>query len=205
MRMVIHAVGSPYASLSWSPSATCRFLHSLRHLLRSSNTTALVTIPAHLHPTHIVNQYHHASDAVLHFQSFAAHPELAAQFPRYNGLVHVLRLPTTSSMVPPSTKLSVLRGLATQKGGAGGAGGAGGMENNLAFRVKRRKFAIETLHLDVGGGSNERQTPDNSKNQAKEEVQIVRDDAQHQPPKKTFGSKTASSKRPISTNPAEAW
>lgn len=179
---------------SWTPNATYRFLHSLRCLLRSTGSTALISIPAHLHQSTSINKWHHAADAVLNFQSFAAHPDLAAQFPRYNGLVHVLRLPTTSSMLPPSTKLSVLRGLATH--GSGG-GGAGGMDNNLAFRVKRRRFAIETLHLDVGGGSNERQVPDSDKNKAKEDAVKLEPQQKHaNAPKKTFGpaSKTPSAK-----------
>jgi len=37
-------------------------------------------------------------------------------------------------------------------------GGAGGGENNLAFKIKRKRIAIETLHLDTDGGVNERRT-----------------------------------------------
>lgn len=39
----------------------------------------------------------------------------------------------------------------------GGAGGGGG-ENNLAFKVRRKRLVIETLHLDVEGGVSERRT-----------------------------------------------
>lgn len=34
----------------------------------------------------------------------------------------------------------------------------GGGENNLGFRCTRRRFVIETLHLDVEGGVSERRT-----------------------------------------------
>ena len=37
------------------------------------------------------------------------------------------------------------------------AGGAGG-ENNLAFKCMRRRFVLETMHLDVEGGVGERRT-----------------------------------------------
>ena len=37
-------------------------------------------------------------------------------------------------------------------------GGAGGGENNLAFKIKRKRVAIETLHLDTDGGVKERRT-----------------------------------------------
>lgn len=43
------------------------------------------------------------------------------------------------SLVPPSAKLSVLRGL---------GGGGDGRENNLGFRVKRRRFVVETVNGD---------------------------------------------------------
>lgn len=41
--------------------------------------------------------------------------------------------------MPPSAKLSVLRGL---------GGGGEGRENNLGFRVKRRRFVVETVNAD---------------------------------------------------------
>ena len=41
---------------------------------------------------------------------------------------------------------------------ANGEGGAGGGENNLAFKIKRKRVAIETLHLDTDGGVKERRT-----------------------------------------------
>lgn len=48
-------------------------------------------------------------------------------------------------MAPPSQKYSTL---------VGGRGGA----NNLAFKLKRKAFVVETLHLDVEGGVGERRT-----------------------------------------------
>lgn len=54
------------------------------------------------------------------------------------------KLPSLGSLTPPSAKLSVLRGL---------GGGGEGREANLGFRVKRRRFIIETLAgEDVVGG-----------------------------------------------------
>ena len=40
--------------------------------------------------------------------------------------------------------------------GSGGHGGAG--ENNLGFRLKRKKFVVETVHLGIEGGTGERRT-----------------------------------------------
>ena len=55
-------------------------------------------------------------------------------FSRYSGLLHVRSVPSFGNLVPPSSRSSVLRG-------------AGGLDDNLAFRLKRRRFVIETLNL----------------------------------------------------------
>lgn len=55
--------------------------------------------------------------------------------------------------MPPSDKFSELRGLSTFSSSATGGG-----ENNLAFKCTRKRFILETLHLDVEGGVNERRT-----------------------------------------------
>lgn len=57
-------------------------------------------------------------------------------------------LPAPHTLLAPSDRFSTLRGL---------AGGAGG-ENNLAFKCMRRRFVLETMHLDVEGGVGERRT-----------------------------------------------
>lgn len=96
---------------------------------------------------HVRNRLTQATDASILIQSFADTPHLARQFPRYQGLLDISLLPTPCSLVPASVKMSVLRGLAA---GASSSAGAGGMENNLAFRLKRKRLVIETLHLDAG-------------------------------------------------------
>ena len=63
------------------------------------------------------------------------------------------KLPALHSVVAPSDKFSELRGLASTSSSA-----IGGGENNLAFKCTRKRFVIETLHLDVEGGVSERRT-----------------------------------------------
>lgn len=53
------------------------------------------------------------------------------------------KLPVLNSLLPPSTKLSVLS-----------AGGS----NDLAFKLRRKRFAIETFHLPPEGGVVTRRT-----------------------------------------------
>ena len=53
------------------------------------------------------------------------------------------KLPVLNSLLPPSTKLSVLS-----------AGGS----NDLGFKLRRKRFAIETFHLPPEGGVVTRRT-----------------------------------------------
>jgi len=78
-------------------------------------------------------------------------------FPTYHGLVSIHRAPSIHSLVPPSHKLSILRGLSSSSSQLSGGG-----ENNLGFRCTRKRFVIETLHLDVEGGVSERRTTPSS-------------------------------------------
>lgn len=127
-----------------------RFLLSLRHLLRNSFACAVMTIPSVLLRTAqggpaLVRRIEHYADAVVELQSFVSRPDLAALFPRYAGLINIRSLPALNTLVPPSARLSVLKGASGKQ--------------DLAFRLKRRRFVVETLHLDVEGGVNERKTP----------------------------------------------
>jgi elongator complex protein 4 len=74
-------------------------------------------------------------------------------FPSQHGLVSIQTLPAPQTLMPPSDKFSELRGLSTFSSSATGGG-----ENNLAFKCTRKRFVLETLHLDVEGGVNERRT-----------------------------------------------
>ncbi|GAA5872111.1 hypothetical protein JCM1840_006321 [Sporobolomyces johnsonii] len=151
LRIAISSFGSP----SWGPStpaALYSFLHRLRHLLRLSHASTILTFPSHLYASPsassssspLLTRLSHAADAVLRLTSFAASPTLTAQFPRHAGLLSLPKLPALGTLTAPSAKLSVLRGL---------GGGGEGRENLLGFRVKRRRFVVEVVSDDpVGGG-----------------------------------------------------
>lgn len=82
-----------------------------------------------------------------------ADPSFASLFQNYHGMIHVHSSPSPHTLLPPSHKLSVLRGLSSSSNQVGGGG-----ENNLAFRCTRKRFIVETLHLDAEGGVGERRT-----------------------------------------------
>lgn len=79
-------------------------------------------------------------------------PTLPPLFHPLHGLLSLPSLPRTHHLLPPSYRHSSLLGLA----GSGGFGGAG--ENNLGFRLKRKRFVVETVHLGIEGGTGERRT-----------------------------------------------
>ncbi|POY73706.1 hypothetical protein BMF94_3243 [Rhodotorula taiwanensis] len=158
LRIALSGFGGPL----WgsAPSAALySFLHRLRHLLRQAHASCVTTFPGYLYSSHtsssaplspLLTRLSHASDGVLRLSSFAASPTLSATFPRHAGLISFPKLPTLppGSLVPPGSKLSVLRGL---------GGGGEGRENLIGFRVKRRRFVVEIVSDDpvAGGGEDE--------------------------------------------------
>ncbi|GAA5974810.1 hypothetical protein JCM5350_001307 [Sporobolomyces pararoseus] len=144
LRIAISSIGSP----SWgqtSPSSLYTFLHRLRSLLRRSNASSLTTFPSHLYPSTssssgtsspILSRLSHASDSVLSLLSTSSSPTLSSLYPSHQGLLTLPKLPSPSSLLPPSTKLSLLRNL---------GGGGQGRENLLGFRAKRRRFVVEVV------------------------------------------------------------
>ncbi|KAI8330560.1 Elongator complex protein 4 [Blakeslea trispora] len=146
LRVGIHSLASP----SWqykSPNDLYKFFHALRGLLRFSFGTAVVTVPAYLYDEapNVMKRIEHMVDAVIEIESFAGDPvhNEAAYTQNYHGFFHVHKLPVLNSLLPPSTKLSVLS-----------AGGS----NDLGFKLRRKRFAIETFHLPPEGGVVTRRT-----------------------------------------------
>lgn len=98
---------------------------------------------------------------LIHLQTIVEHaiasadPATAALFPSHHGLLRIYKLPCVQSLVPASDRFSTLRGLSapTSSVSSGGVG-----ENNLAFKCTRKRFIIETFHLDIDGGVGERRT-----------------------------------------------
>ncbi|KAK4057822.1 Elongator subunit elp4 [Microbotryomycetes sp. JL221] len=149
VRIAISSFGSPSWGLQAKPEVLYRFMHRLRALLRKTTATAYIVVPFSLHEsnTSLATRLGHVTDAIVKLTSFASSPILLSQFPRHQGLISLPKLPSLNSLVPPSAKLSVLRGL---------GGGGEGRENNLGFRVKRRRFVIETVNADDPIGPEER-------------------------------------------------
>lgn len=131
LRILLSSLGSPLwsqslinsenydSSLSW-------FLSALRSLLRQSYATALITIPTYLfEEKYVIKRIEHCCDVVVHLDSFAGSEKSQNPlFKEYHGMLHVKKVPLINSMCGVSIDTS-----------------------DLAFKVKRKKFVIEKLHL----------------------------------------------------------
>ncbi|KAG0147193.1 hypothetical protein CROQUDRAFT_91825 [Cronartium quercuum f. sp. fusiforme G11] len=143
-RIAIHSLGSP-GSPQASHAILFRFLLGLKSLLQRSPAACMVTFPSTMYSPEVMPKLCWATDGCLVLESFAGNDAAQAAFPEHQGVCHFLRLPSPASLSPPSTKLSVLRGL-----GASDSGEAGGIDTNLGFKVGRRKgFRIEMMGLGV--------------------------------------------------------
>lgn len=140
----------------------------------------MITIPAHLYGTAdqrhafdgsttspFIHRIEQLCDASVRIESFAgALTNASSAASAYHGLFHVHKVPVLNALIPSSTKLSILLdGSAKGSGGPSGPGGNGGSSkgvNNLGFKVRRKRFAIETFHLPPEGGVGQRRTSSES-------------------------------------------
>ncbi|KAI9501006.1 Elongator subunit elp4 [Coemansia spiralis] len=162
LRIELRSLGSGFWRGDGSTSIL-QFLHALRGLLRYSYATCVVSFPAYLYEDMgtrlpLVRRVEHLCDAVIELESFeggyASPPDIVARQMKedadakqeYHGFLHIHKLPRLNSMTASMGRLSLLNT-------------GGGSANNLAFRLRRKKFSIETYHLPIEGGVTERRVP----------------------------------------------
>lgn len=135
LRIGIHSLGSPLwdencgsaSGDSGSMGASLAlFLLALRAELRSALATALITLPSHLFQDEsLVRRMERLCDTVVRIESFAgSEKEKNPVFKDYHGLVHIVQIPRLNSLVPAQLETP-----------------------DLAFKLRRKKFTIERLHL----------------------------------------------------------
>ncbi|KAG1959446.1 elongator complex protein 4 [Pimephales promelas] len=133
LRLGLHSLGSAL----WGDDVCCKenpahchalstFLYALRGLLRSSLSVAMVTVPSHLIQNRaVMGRIIRLSDTAIALESFrGSEKETNPLYKDYHGLLHVRQLPHLNclSCEVPDTK-------------------------DLAFKLKRKQFTIERLHL----------------------------------------------------------
>ncbi|XP_067257435.1 elongator complex protein 4 isoform X1 [Chanodichthys erythropterus] len=133
LRLGLHSLGSAL----WGDDVCCKdnpahchalttFLYALRGLLRTSLSVAMVTVPSHLIQNRaVMGRIIRLSDTAIALESFrGSEKEANPLYKDYHGLLHVRQLPHLNclSCEIPDTK-------------------------DLAFKLKRKQFTIERLHL----------------------------------------------------------
>ncbi|XP_063294964.1 elongator complex protein 4 [Pelobates fuscus] len=103
-----------------------KFLYALRGLLRSSLSVCVITVPAHLIQNKaIMMRVRSLSDTVVGLESFiGSERETNPLYKDYHGLLHVHKIPRLNSLISDASDTK-----------------------DLAFKLKRKLFAIERLHL----------------------------------------------------------
>ncbi|GJQ69248.1 hypothetical protein Trydic_g6394 [Trypoxylus dichotomus] len=128
LKIGIHGLGSPL----WMSNCTKesvndlnKFLYCLRALLKSALAVAVVTVPTHLYDKPTVNKYRNTSDISLRLQALAGteleHNKYLAD---YHGYFHI-------------DKISAINTFASKCGSS----------IEYMFKLRRKKFIIELLHL----------------------------------------------------------
>lgn len=133
LRIAIHSLGSPLwgenggitPTDDYNP-ALLRFLLGLRALMRSAYAACVITIPTHLFCDEVyIHKLERFCDTVVEVDSFVgSDKEKNPVYKDYHGLFHIKQLPSLNSLTcnMPETL-------------------------DLAFKLRRKKFTIEKLHL----------------------------------------------------------
>lgn len=133
LRIALHSIGSPLwgengglTSTETYDPALLRFLLGLRAILRTAYASCLITIPSHLFCDKVfIRKIERLCDTVVEVDSFVgSDKEKNPAYKDYHGLFNIKQLPCLNSLVctmPESL--------------------------DLAFKLRRKKFCIEKLHL----------------------------------------------------------
>ena len=139
LRIAIQSLESPlWCNRDDDDVSLTLFLYYLRAILRTSYGVCLITLPSHINQNPaFLSRVERLCDTVVRLESFAgSEKETNPTFKDYHGLFHIVRLPRLNSLTcyMPETL-------------------------DLAFKLRRRKFVIEKLHLppDVVETTSERQ------------------------------------------------
>ncbi|KAJ3301184.1 Elongator subunit elp4 [Blyttiomyces sp. JEL0837] len=141
LRIAIQSVGSFAWGKGSGDVSSCRalfkFIISLRALLRDTRAVCMVTIPAYLYGDHhgvsgspFIKSLQHACDGVIEIESFTgSQRQFGEEFTSdYHGFLHPHKLPTLNTLTP-ATRIPITE------------------LYSLAFRVRRKRFYVETFHL----------------------------------------------------------
>ncbi|XP_045873871.1 elongator complex protein 4 isoform X2 [Meles meles] len=133
LRIGIQNLGSPL----WGDDICCtencdnshsltKFLYVLRGLLRTSLSACIITMPTHLIQNKaVIARVTNLSDTVVGLESFiGSERETNPLYKDYHGLIHIQQIPRLNNLIYDVSDVK-----------------------DLAFKLKRKLFTIERLHL----------------------------------------------------------
>ncbi|XP_074086523.1 elongator complex protein 4 [Macrotis lagotis] len=133
LRIGVQSLGSPL----WGDDICCadspeymhnltRFLYVLRGLLRMSLTACIITVPSHLFQNKAITaRIRNLSDTVVGLESFVgSEREANSLYKDFHGLIHIHQIPRLNSLIGDVSDTK-----------------------DLAFKLQRKVFTIERLHL----------------------------------------------------------
>ncbi|XP_040835974.1 elongator complex protein 4 isoform X3 [Ochotona curzoniae] len=133
LRLGLQSVGSPL----WGDDICCtencdssrsltKFLYILRGLLRTSLSACVITMPTHLIQNKaIIGRVRNLADTVVALESFiGSERETNPLYKDYHGLIHIRQIPRLNNLICDESEVK-----------------------DLAFKLKRKLFTIERLHL----------------------------------------------------------
>uniref|UniRef100_A0A2K6GR09 Elongator complex protein 4 n=1 Tax=Propithecus coquereli TaxID=379532 RepID=A0A2K6GR09_PROCO len=133
LRIGIQNLGSPLWGDDVCCTETCdnshsltKFLYLLRGLLRTSLSACIITMPTHLIQNKaIIARVTNLSDTVVGLESFiGSERETNPLYKDYHGLIHIRQIPRLNNLICDESDVK-----------------------DLAFKLKRKLFTIERLHL----------------------------------------------------------
>ncbi|CAH7687853.1 Elongator complex protein 4 [Phakopsora pachyrhizi] len=142
-RIAMQSFGSPGWPSQGQTANIFSFLLGLKQVLQKTAAVATLTFPGLQYPVKLRKMLPWTVDCYMSLESFAGDEASQAAFPNHQGAANFIRLPSAGSLLPPATKLSVLRGL-------GGTSYGARIDSNLGFKLGRRKgFRIEMMGLGL--------------------------------------------------------
>lgn len=128
LRITLNSIGSPYWYQDEFLNSFYKFLTHLKAIVRHTSAICLITVPMHLlnHlDSHVTLKVRSLVDTVIELQSFAgSDKETNPAFKDYHGLLFIRQTKAVNCAAPYYHKIT-----------------------DLAFKLRRRKFVIEKLHL----------------------------------------------------------
>ncbi|XP_033354470.1 elongator complex protein 4 [Bombus vosnesenskii] len=130
LRIAIHSLGSRLwcsDSVNDSHQDLFKFLYYFRALLRYSYAVAVITVPTECFENSdaTAQRIEHLSDVAIKLESFAgSQKETNPLFKDYHGLLHLQKMLALNTIAPHNPE-----------------------SRDLVFKLRRKKFVIEVLHL----------------------------------------------------------